>query len=139
MRLSAAAAVSSSLVLTHATNLPVVNTLMLLASLFCYNTVITRAGLVMKIVVLHLVTEAVRHHLSKPCTHRFWIMLIGMTGAAVSVSVSVPRSVCAGCKEAWLCMPSQGLNAVCQPHPLLHKHHHHPQLTAHIHSSGNGT
>lgn len=37
-------------------------------------------SLVMKVVVLHLVTEAVRHHTSKPCSDRFWIMLIGMTG-----------------------------------------------------------
>jgi hypothetical protein len=37
-------------------------------------------SLVMKVVVLHLVTEAVRHHTAKPCSHRFWIMLFGMTG-----------------------------------------------------------
>lgn len=37
-------------------------------------------GLVLKVVVLHLVTEAVRHKTAKPCSDRFWIMLVGMTG-----------------------------------------------------------
>jgi len=37
-------------------------------------------SLVLKIVVLHLVTEAIRHHLSKPCTVKFWCMLVIMTG-----------------------------------------------------------
>lgn len=37
--------------------------------------------LVLKIVVLHLVTEAVRHKTSKPCSDRFWIMVCLMTGA----------------------------------------------------------
>jgi hypothetical protein len=36
--------------------------------------------LVLKIVVLHLVTEAVRHHTAKPCSGRFWFMVVGMTG-----------------------------------------------------------
>jgi hypothetical protein len=37
-------------------------------------------GLVLKVVVLHLLTEAVRHKTAKPCSDRFWIMLVGMTG-----------------------------------------------------------
>lgn len=36
--------------------------------------------LVLKVVVMHLVTEAVRHHTSHPCTTRFWVMMVGMTG-----------------------------------------------------------
>ena len=38
-------------------------------------------SMVLKIVVLHLVTEAIRHHLSKPCSKKFWFMLCVMTGA----------------------------------------------------------
>lgn len=40
--------------------------------------------LVLKIVVLHLVTEAVRHHTAKPCSGRFWFMVVGMTGVCLT-------------------------------------------------------
>ncbi|GBF89957.1 hypothetical protein Rsub_02661 [Raphidocelis subcapitata] len=37
-------------------------------------------SLALKIVVLHLITEGVRHQRAKPCTRRFWFMLLVMTG-----------------------------------------------------------
>jgi hypothetical protein len=48
-------------------------------------------SLVMKVVVLHLVTEAVRHHTAKPCSHRFWIMLFGMTGKRLSTLIALRK------------------------------------------------
>lgn len=37
-------------------------------------------ALLLKVVILHLITEAFRHKSSKPCTMRNWVMLGGVTG-----------------------------------------------------------
>lgn len=37
--------------------------------------------LLLKVVVIHLATEAIRHHTAHPCTPRFWLMLGGFAGA----------------------------------------------------------
>lgn len=37
-------------------------------------------ALVLKVVVLHLVVEALRHHTAKPCSPKFWIQLCFLTG-----------------------------------------------------------
>eukprot|EP00878_Enallax_costatus_P007443 GHUV01007795.1.p1 GENE.GHUV01007795.1~~GHUV01007795.1.p1 ORF type:complete len:430 (+),score=109.96 GHUV01007795.1:1726-3015(+) len=46
-------------------------------------------ALLLKVVVLHLVTEALRHHLTKPCTKRYWIMLGGVTAVVTLFLVFV--------------------------------------------------
>lgn len=54
-------------------------------------------GLVLKVVLLHLVTEAVRHKSAKPCSDRFWIMLVGMTGGLAQGSVQGGRGMLQRC------------------------------------------
>jgi len=48
--------------------------------------------LLLKIVVIHLVTDAVRHHTAHPCTPRFWVMLGGLAGAVTALLVAVSVS-----------------------------------------------
>lgn len=49
-------------------------------------------ALVLKIVVIHLVTEAFRHAMTKPCTTRFWVTLLGVTGTVTCFLVFVVTS-----------------------------------------------
>jgi hypothetical protein len=56
-------------------------------------------ALVLKIVVLHLLTEGIRHHTTKPCTTRFWIMLGGVTGLVTCFLIFV--SVCYNRRRLW--------------------------------------
>ncbi|WIA20128.1 hypothetical protein OEZ85_005978 [Tetradesmus obliquus] len=48
-------------------------------------------ALILKVVVLHLVTEAVRHKTTKPCSPRFWFMLCVMTGLVTAFLIFVAR------------------------------------------------
>lgn len=45
--------------------------------------------LVLKVVVLHLVTEGVRHHTTKPCSKRFWMMLFVATGLVTAFLIFI--------------------------------------------------
>eukprot|EP00775_Hariotina_reticulata_P005189 gene5189-5427_t len=56
-------------------------------------------ALVLKIVVLHLLTEGIRHHTTKPCSHRFWIMLGGVTGLVTCFLIFI--SVCYNRRRLW--------------------------------------
>jgi hypothetical protein len=49
-------------------------------------------ALIIKVVVLHLVTEAVRHRTTKPCSVRFWFMLCVMTGLVTAFLIFVVTS-----------------------------------------------
>jgi hypothetical protein len=49
-------------------------------------------ALILKVVVLHLVTEAVRHRTTKPCSGRFWFMLCGVTGLVTAFLIFVVTS-----------------------------------------------
>jgi hypothetical protein len=49
-------------------------------------------ALILKVVVLHLVTEAVRHKTTKPCSTRFWFMLCVMTGLVTAFLIFVVTS-----------------------------------------------
>lgn len=49
-------------------------------------------ALILKVVVLHLVTEAVRHKTTKPCSPRFWFMLCVMTGLVTAFLIFVVSS-----------------------------------------------
>jgi hypothetical protein len=49
-------------------------------------------ALLLKVVVLHLVTEAVRHKTTKPCSTRFWFMLFVMTGLVTAFLIFVVTS-----------------------------------------------
>ncbi|KAF6255424.1 hypothetical protein COO60DRAFT_1535259 [Scenedesmus sp. NREL 46B-D3] len=49
-------------------------------------------ALILKVVVLHLVTEAVRHKTTKPCSTRFWFMLCVVTGLVTAFLIFVVTS-----------------------------------------------
>lgn len=55
--------------------------------------------LVLKIVVLHLITEAVRHLRAHPCTPRFWFMLFVMSGLVTILLWAIGASFCS--KRLW--------------------------------------
>jgi uncharacterized membrane protein YfcA len=48
--------------------------------------------LILKVVVLHLVTEAVRHKTTKPCSARFWFMLCILTGLVTAFLIFLVTS-----------------------------------------------
>eukprot|EP00877_Chromochloris_zofingiensis_P001373 jgi/Chrzof1/11236/Cz05g28310.t1 len=46
-------------------------------------------ALVCKVVIIHMITEFMRHEVGKPCTPKFWFMLVAVTGTVTVLMVTV--------------------------------------------------